>query len=122
MSLLLLLMGCGDVSITYDTLPCEDWDFENGESSFEHDTTGGDIVVWRTGVIQGCDDAFEPIIEGDGDIIRITEGWSSGGGDCELCMTPTVTVMDPRAGEYEIYWFDETSNVNAAWSETIDVP
>jgi len=119
---MLLTLACSnEVTVGYETLPCEDWDFDEGEERFDVEQSADEISIGRYGVIRGCDDEFEPQIEGDDTTVRITEAWTSTGDDCEVCYTPTVRIYDARRGEYEIYWFDESSNVTPVWSETFDV-
>jgi len=117
-----LALGCNnEVTVGYEAQPCLDWDFDDGESGFEVEQADGEITISRYGVIRGCDDEFEPLIDGDGTTVRITEAWTSAGGDCEVCFTPTVRIYDARPSDYDVFWFDESSAVTPVWSETIEV-
>ncbi len=115
---LLLLVGCTEsISIQVDTPPCEDYDFANPpEDGIEVSQEGDDWHVYRVGVFQGCDDLFDPIIEGERNVISVYEYWNERTEDyCFACFYPTIVIEQPKEGVYEVGWYE------SGGATTIDV-
>ncbi len=106
---LLLLVGCMEsISIQVDTPPCENYDFDNPpEDGLEANLNEGDWQVYRVGVFQGCDDIFDPEVQGNGRSITVREYWvEQTEDDCELCFFPSIFIQDPASGVYEVEWYE----------------
>ena len=119
----LLLGACGaDVQVGYETAPCEDWNFETSESVVEVEQVDAGYQIARLGVTKGCDARFVPEFDANGYMLVIYEFWENAASDdCEACWSPTVILYDPPAGDYDLYWYDESSAVVPVWSEQLSL-
>jgi hypothetical protein len=109
--LLIALAGCSNmVHIEVDQPPCEDWT-PGEESILEVVQDGSDWRVSHTSVVQGCDDAFDPEVTGDGWVLTVREHWTAQTeGDCTVCFDPTIILIEPPGGSYELGWYVEGSS------------
>ena len=109
-----LILGCGagDVTLSTDTPPCENWDFDNPEEpSLSVELDGDRLVIQRVGVYQAEDAIFDPEIIADGQIIAVYEGWvSDSGGDPDYCFSPVVYADPERPARFTVEWFGEGEN------------
>ena len=109
-----LILGCGagDVTLSTDTPPCENWDFDNPEEpSLSVELDGDGLVIQRVGVYQAEDAIFDPEIIADGQIIAVYEGWvSDSGGDPDYCFSPVVYADPERPARFTVEWFGEGEN------------
>lgn len=109
---LVLACGAGDVTLSTDTPPCEDWDFDNPEDPrLDVYLEGNRVVIQRIGVYHAEDAVFDPEIIADGSVIAIYEGWiSESGGDPEFCYSPVVYADPERPAKFTIEWFGDGEN------------
>jgi hypothetical protein len=105
-----LILGCTqEMEITFYADACEDWDFEVEEATqVVAEKSDEGIVFLRKGVTQSCDASFQPEITAQRRLIQVFEDWEAPAedDDCETCFFPTVVLHDPRAGDYELQWFE----------------
>jgi len=111
---LALVLGCGagNVALSWDTPPCENWDFDNPEDpSLDVSTDGDRIVIQRIGVYQAEDAVFDPEIIADGSVIAIYEDFNSQSeGELDYCYSPVVYADPERAAKFTIEWFEDGAN------------
>ena len=109
----LCLVGCENVIVlTSDTIPCTDYDFNDpGASQVDVDVSGVDVRIYRTNVLIGCDDIFDPEVEADGHNIMVWEFWEQRTvDDCTTCLEPSVVMEEPPSGTYHLVWYNGDSN------------
>jgi hypothetical protein len=106
--LLAALIGCANtVQIEVEFPTCVDWT-PGTESTIEAVEDGGDWRVTHTNVVRGCDDIFEPDVVGDGKILTVHEYWEAlTEDDCTVCFEPTIVLVAPPRGRYELGWYEE---------------
>jgi len=103
--LLLLLVGCGPIDIVNETTPCEDVEFD-GETILDVKQDGEDVLVFRTPVFVGDQDAFAPELTFDGATIFVREGWQEAeDSENEVCRSPTVRLISPPSREFAVEWY-----------------
>ncbi|MFH1469367.1 MAG: hypothetical protein ABIO70_33590 [Pseudomonadota bacterium] len=108
--LLIALAGCSNtVQIEVEYPTCVDWT-PGEEGAIEVAQDGDDWRVTHSSVVQGCDDAFDPDVVGDGKILTVHEHWEAQTeDDCTICFDPTIVLIDPPRGSYELGWYEEGS-------------
>ena len=110
--LLLVLVGCvNTIPIEVEFPTCTDWT-PGAEGVIEASERDGDWAVTHTNVVRGCDDTFEPEVVGDGRILTVHELWNTlTEDDCTVCFEPTIVLIDPPPGAYELGWYEEGEEV-----------
>jgi len=116
--LALAILACGNsVLVETNTAPCENWDFDSSEASYELVEDGaGAFTVRRDGHLGACDDRFAPEIDARGTEIVVKESWTGGDdASCSTCLVAMVTVTD-APDKLVFYWFDDSSSVKPAFT------
>ena len=110
------LVGCAtsELEFSTETVGCSNWDFNNPENSYlQILRDGNDVLVSRQGVIQQCDAQFTASYSVDDYKIHIRENWvlPEGNSDCEVCLAPTVRIVDYQEQELEFWWYEGDDNI-----------
>lgn len=108
------MFGCGEVTIETQslTLTCDE-NVDPEVSEIEWDSDGNDILIRRTAVFQAIDSVFAPEITIMSDSIDLKEFWREGEeDDTVICMSPTLRVINPPTGDYELWWYIEDEAIS----------
>lgn len=103
--IVLFLAGCGTIDITYDTTPCENVDL-GSEADIFAERDGEDVHIYRMPVFVGDTSVFVPELSFDGTRIFVRERWvEPEPPTAELCLTPTVQLIQPPERSFTIEWY-----------------
>ena len=105
--MLLLLIACvGNPVITPSTEGCQNYDFDDPQDSkIESSVKGDKADVYRSFVErENLDDAFDPEIVADGNVIEVHEAWVPGSDGNATCLEPHVLIEEFEA-TIEVRWF-----------------
>ncbi len=114
---LLNLGACVGTEVEYGSGPCEGWSFSDEEPIYTVSREGENLRIEKMGAFQSLDATFMPEVSGQEFSVAIIEDWDSSGSDETTCFTAFVTLLAPTEGDWLIYWFDESSLVNAAFGD-----
>ena len=114
MWILLALSACtNEITLSYSTDNCENWDFDAEEPELRVDV-GDTVVMSRVGVQEDCNASFAPEFQAHGWLIQVFEVWEPPEEEleiCTYCFAPTVEMLDASEGDYELQWFEGTDTV-----------
>lgn len=110
--MLLLLAACSqDIQVEIGQEGCQDYDFSGTQvSTVEFEWTGEDAAkVWRSYDVQPMTSlVFDPVVEGDGDLLHVREAWTGGVDAEDFCYQPFVLVSGISLG-VELRWYEDTA-------------
>ena len=113
MWIFLALAACtNEITLSYSTDSCENWDFESEEPELRVEV-GETVVMSRVGIEKDCDASFQPEFQAHGWLIQVFEVWEDVDEEstCSFCFAPTVEMLDASSGDYELQWFEGTDTV-----------
>lgn len=120
-TLLVLCMaaGCGQVNIAIQEEPCTDVDLE-ADPAIRVEREGDDVVIQKLPVFRGSDDEFNPRLEFSGRQIEVFEDWTEAGGE-SFCLAPTIRMIDPPPGAYQILWYDDATAIIPDYNQSFEL-